>query len=253
MAGSRELFLQNGFNDFISKPLASEQLNSALNRWLPPELFTEERQKPRQLDLSPEEGALMKQLSKIADLDIEEGLKFSNNSFAAYKKSLEWLVKNLPSEIRNLKNEALNGDWKLLGIKAHALKGIFASIGAQRQSIMARTLETEAREGNLHDISADGEAFADAAMSLYRQLDPILPGEEAAEDKPPLDEEMRARLVEFCASLESRKIENIRNLYAIPEEIDRLLESFDYDQAATLLSAAQAAQPLNFSPQVSDI
>jgi signal transduction histidine kinase/CheY-like chemotaxis protein len=34
VAGSREMFLENGFNDFISKPIDTKMLDMALNRWI---------------------------------------------------------------------------------------------------------------------------------------------------------------------------------------------------------------------------
>ena len=35
VSGTREMFLQNGFNDFLSKPIDTIQLNSILEKWLP--------------------------------------------------------------------------------------------------------------------------------------------------------------------------------------------------------------------------
>jgi CheY-like chemotaxis protein len=38
MIGMREFFIQHGFNDFISKPIEPEKLQTALIKWLPPQL-----------------------------------------------------------------------------------------------------------------------------------------------------------------------------------------------------------------------
>jgi len=40
IVGVKEMFLQNGFNDFISKPIEAESLNKVLFRWLPDEKIT---------------------------------------------------------------------------------------------------------------------------------------------------------------------------------------------------------------------
>jgi len=35
ISGTREMFLENGFNDFLSKPIDTAKLNSVLEKWLP--------------------------------------------------------------------------------------------------------------------------------------------------------------------------------------------------------------------------
>jgi CheY-like chemotaxis protein len=35
VSGTREMFLENGFNDFLSKPIDTVKLNAALERWIP--------------------------------------------------------------------------------------------------------------------------------------------------------------------------------------------------------------------------
>jgi signal transduction histidine kinase/ActR/RegA family two-component response regulator len=45
ISGMKEMFLENGFNDFIAKPLDIADLNSALMKWLAPELIRPEESK----------------------------------------------------------------------------------------------------------------------------------------------------------------------------------------------------------------
>jgi CheY-like chemotaxis protein len=35
--GMKEMFIANGFNDFISKPVRMQELNEILKKWMPPE------------------------------------------------------------------------------------------------------------------------------------------------------------------------------------------------------------------------
>jgi DNA-binding response OmpR family regulator len=37
VVGMRETFIENGFNDFLSKPIDVSKLDEALNRWIPKE------------------------------------------------------------------------------------------------------------------------------------------------------------------------------------------------------------------------
>jgi CheY-like chemotaxis protein len=37
VSGTREMFLNNGFNDFLSKPIDIIKLNSILEKWIPKE------------------------------------------------------------------------------------------------------------------------------------------------------------------------------------------------------------------------
>jgi CheY-like chemotaxis protein len=42
ITGMRELFLGNGMNDFISKPIELDTLDNILRKWLPPEKLSYE-------------------------------------------------------------------------------------------------------------------------------------------------------------------------------------------------------------------
>jgi CheY-like chemotaxis protein len=35
VSGTKEMFLENGFNDYLSKPIDTVKLNAALERWIP--------------------------------------------------------------------------------------------------------------------------------------------------------------------------------------------------------------------------
>jgi len=41
ISGMREVFLSNGMNDFVSKPIELDQLARILRTWLPPETIVE--------------------------------------------------------------------------------------------------------------------------------------------------------------------------------------------------------------------
>ena len=59
--GAREMFLANGFNDFISKPIDSYELTRVLENWLPPEkVKVEIHQKDQQTRSSKEDELLLK-------------------------------------------------------------------------------------------------------------------------------------------------------------------------------------------------
>jgi CheY-like chemotaxis protein len=43
VSGMREMFLNNGFSDFISKPIRMQELNKVLKKWMPPEKILPEK------------------------------------------------------------------------------------------------------------------------------------------------------------------------------------------------------------------
>jgi signal transduction histidine kinase/DNA-binding NarL/FixJ family response regulator/HPt (histidine-containing phosphotransfer) domain-containing protein len=269
VAGAREFFLASGMQDFISKPIEALYLNNALFRWLPKDrIVVGEKPKPNQQAAeSPsaaktEEKKLLLELRSVEELDVVEGLRYSGSGLSGYIQSLRWFSDNLDNEVQVLREARDREDWKLYAIKAHALKGIFASIGAKTLSETGKTLEFAAKEGRDGECREGTEPFI-GAMSVFRDKMRALPlfNKSAATEQKTSGaavsgggggtKEKIAALIEACddgkvheidgLSAELRTISCGEKTDALLLEALRLIDSFDYEEAVLILKEAETS------------
>ena len=192
MAGMREDFLREGFDDYLSKPIEVNELENILRKYLPYEIISFETDEPKKkkvlnvdavsdTQISPstpkslidENNSLKienqaddetiyedefssrerKEFAEICpDINLELGLQYCMDSKSFYIEMLMTF-----SDIERLEKiqEAFNlGDVKNYQILVHALKSTAMSIGAENLSELAKKLEFAAKNDNLDEIRA---------------------------------------------------------------------------------------------------
>ena len=106
VAGQADMFLQSGFDDFISKPIDLRQLNSILNRLIrdkqDPEIVEEARMQAQKLQEEIEERALQERNNAVQDRDFSV---LSHKNADGKPAGLEQLVGNVAGLL-------LNGDYE---------------------------------------------------------------------------------------------------------------------------------------------
>jgi signal transduction histidine kinase/CheY-like chemotaxis protein/HPt (histidine-containing phosphotransfer) domain-containing protein/HAMP domain-containing protein len=169
VTGQADVFLANGFDDFISKPIDTRHLNDMLNKLIrdkqAPDLIAAARQQYKDhhkdtLD-APEEipaaietadfsglSPLLDELSKVEGLNVRSGLTFIGDNREGYIGVLRFFSEKCESYIEELEKTMKSKNWGDYAIKAHALKGVLANIGAEKLSQWAYRLEKASKAGN---------------------------------------------------------------------------------------------------------
>ena len=145
VSGAREMFLNNGFNDFLSKPIDTIKLSSVLKKWLPQEkqlMITEK------LEIE-ETGAAI----HIDGVDVQLGLSRIGGKQEIYLQTLAIFRKDGITKIEEIKNALNNGNYPLYTTLVHAIKSASANIGAEKISKVAKNLEAEGKEENVAVIN----------------------------------------------------------------------------------------------------
>ncbi|MCL2282702.1 MAG: ATP-binding protein, partial [Fibromonadales bacterium] len=129
VSGAKEMFLENGFNDFLSKPIDMAELNAVLKKWLP---------KEKQED--------------------------ANHTVQAFKldfslRMLAVLNKDLVSKMAEIEKCLESEDYHLYTVHVHGIKSATASIGAKEISELAKTLEAAGKEKNAEFIKLNTPKF----------------------------------------------------------------------------------------------
>jgi len=133
--GNEELFTQNGFDGFISKPIDLRKLDAVLNKFV--------------RDRHPEEVAKLK----------TEAMAGKVKTVTLNARVLEALKRDVAKAASALRSAIESGDNKLLSTTAHGMKSAFAVIGENEISQRALALELAGRNGDAAFISANAENF----------------------------------------------------------------------------------------------
>jgi len=214
VAGQADMFLENGFDDFISKPIDLRQMNIILNKFIrdkqPHEVIEAARQEAL-AEKSIEQDKSVEQIdkkdkqtvanNKIDGLDIAKGLKRYHGDEKAYLQILNSYAKGVRSMLGAIESVTDEGvtDYK---IKVHGIKGASYDVFADQIGKEAEILELAAVAGNLTLIRDRNPAFLEAVGKFIDNIEDVLSlfiEDEALKpkkDKP--DNESLSKLLDAC-------------------------------------------------------
>jgi CheY-like chemotaxis protein/ABC-type amino acid transport substrate-binding protein/HPt (histidine-containing phosphotransfer) domain-containing protein len=158
VSGQAEMFMANGFDGFISKPVDIHELNASLNKFIrdrhPPEVVNAAR-------AAAYDGGIAA-VSESPQADSELLMFFISDA----EKAIAVLE---PYELRNSYGD---DDLHMYIVNIHSLKGALANIGETKLSGFARELEQAGREKNIAFISDKTSLFMDELRALVNKLKP---------------------------------------------------------------------------------
>jgi CheY-like chemotaxis protein/HPt (histidine-containing phosphotransfer) domain-containing protein len=267
VTGRSEVFLTNGFDDFVSKPIKTRYLNSVLNKLIrdkqTPEVIEAARQqhKDHQKDTAETHAymasadtssdPLLEELSRIEELNVRVGLSYIGDDKESYFGLLRFFSEKCDSYIKELDKTMTEEIWKDYAIKVHGLKGVLANLGAEGLSQWAAKLEKASKTGDdpslaicreeTRPFNADIRTFRDKLRrtSLFET-----PAGTAESKKPPDTQFLKEQiglLKEACTKYSFGDTKNIMaglGEYEWDAETEKELEnirqfivSLDYDKA----------------------
>ena len=173
VAGARELFLNSGMSDFVSKPISDGELNRALSDWLPPDKISDRESAADQFENLQDDDALNKvlgELGKIQDLSVVDGLARVGGDRKLYIDILRLFCNRANDDISALKKFAKDSQWKDYTIRIHALKTVFANVGNQFMSDWAFTLEDAAARGDTAKCANETIPYCNEMAMFHAKL-----------------------------------------------------------------------------------
>jgi CheY-like chemotaxis protein/HPt (histidine-containing phosphotransfer) domain-containing protein len=163
LAGSQDMFIGNGFNGFLAKPIDTVKLNAALEKWIP---------KEKKRGAAARSGAAWRKAEeiRIEGLDTGRGVALSGGSAERYWEVLEVFRKEAAGKAAELKGCLEAGDLGLYTIHVHALKSAAGNIGAGELSEAAGALEAAGRRGDLAYIEGHTGAFLSGLSAVGERI-----------------------------------------------------------------------------------
>lgn len=164
LVGVREEMLEEGFDDFLGKPMDLTELENILIRFLKDmmEETTEEEKEETGLALEIAkryEGLIQK------GIDVQAGIELCGGE-ESYREVLKAFMNNAPVQQRDLFLSLKQEDYEKYTVLTHALKSASASIGALKLSELARMHEGAGGKKNILYINED---FVNL-MEEYREI-----------------------------------------------------------------------------------
>ena len=162
VVGARERYLNEGFTDFLTKPIDSYALEKMIIKYLP------EEKVERISNQTKENGEIADPLSKGFDvlrdagIDPDTGLPYCQNDMSFYRSMLAEFAGNHPENEAILNRSFEREDWKNYAIYAHSLKSTARLIGASALSEQAAKLESAAGANK-------GAAISEEHQSMMKQ------------------------------------------------------------------------------------
>ena len=202
--GNKEMFLSNGFQAFISKPIEIAHLDPVIRQWV--------RDKNREDEFADElkdenvpvgrggsdQGRMISCMENIDGLNTGKGLERFDWDEKLYQRVLQSFVTNTRIILETIE-DVKEGNLEDYIFAVHGIKGSSRGIGADKVGDMAEALEKKSKSGDLDYIRANHPNFFKTADDLILAIEDVL-GKVASDmpkkDKP--DVEILSRIRAAC-------------------------------------------------------
>ncbi|MBQ1614022.1 MAG: response regulator, partial [Selenomonas sp.] len=180
VSGAREEYMAAGFDDYLTKPIDSHQLEKLLRNMLP----ASKVRAAGQLAVAAEDK-LPDWLEYVVGLDPYKGVEHCG-SVAAYMDALKVFAQTIMSNAEEIQRYYDTGDWQNYTTKVHALKSTARIIGASELSEKAARLEDAGNNCYCDEIETGTAPLLELYRSFASSLSVLMPAEKESAEKAPI-------------------------------------------------------------------
>jgi HPt (histidine-containing phosphotransfer) domain-containing protein len=172
-----------------------------------------------------------------------------------FLKTLRSVAGQLPKEVRHFTNEYDAKNWKDYGIRVHAMKGMFATIGVRGLSERGRELEFAVKENRIEVCIEKGPKFVADIKEFAEKLGKIVQQQEVVQavastaSVPAIVQS----LIKALNASKSKEVEEqfkaLKGAMGGNEQIDKigdLIDDFDNEEAVKQLKTILAKEGENY-------
>jgi len=165
IAGMKEMFLENGFNDYLSKPIEIDKLDDIMALWIPEE---KQIQKTVPDEIKPEQDIFSDGII-IEGLNIHTGkIRYPGKKYLEVLRAYSVCTPALLEKLRHCQNQ------EEYTITVHGLKGSSYGICADTVAKQAEDLESAAHNGDAEFIRENNDFLVESVENLLKNLEKLL-------------------------------------------------------------------------------
>lgn len=162
---TRKLFDDNGFQDFLAKPIDRIPTHKVLAKWVPDNMKQEKQTVAEKVENEINVDAL-----QMEDVDVKSALLKHSGNLENYLELLGLFYMDGQTKRGKIGTLQREGDINNYRIEVHGLRGASANIGAAKLSEEARKLEEAAKELNTEYIEEHGTALLEYYDKILLQI-----------------------------------------------------------------------------------
>ncbi len=200
ISGAREMFRNEGFTEFIPKPIERAVLERVLRKVLPAQyiqytstftsasknLSSVDSEKTQEMETVSKETAPVPQETEPSNvtplsleglvqvgINVKMGLDYCAGDEEFYLEMLQMFASQYEEKRTEIATLYESSDWANYAIKVHALKSTSLTIGAEQLSDCAKTLEQAGKKEDVEYIQKNHAALLDLYEKVYKSIDKI--------------------------------------------------------------------------------
>ena len=225
MAGEREKFLNEGFKDFLAKPIIPEKLDEMMIKYLPKELVrTENIQKAVSKERALENLPQLEEFDFGYALGLLKSEELLMQSLENFRDMLKYIPEKLKRLLEGIEQEESLKNYR---IEVHALKGTSATVGALLLSKIARLLEVAAAHGEIAKIKTLNPILLEEIAKHEKRMSVLFPEEKQEMESKELIESyldmLGVGLMQEDYDTADFMLEEIKK-YRYPKEVQLLID-----------------------------
>jgi signal transduction histidine kinase/CheY-like chemotaxis protein/HPt (histidine-containing phosphotransfer) domain-containing protein len=229
-SGSDKLFLNKGFQAFLTKPIDIMLMDSVINQWVRNKTLEKELAEQEQKTLSSGAEDLFHAIAReinIEGFNLDAGLDLVDGDEESWLEVLRSYIQHTSETLKSLSSPSAD---TLAGftVTVHGIKGASYSLGAAAVGKQAEELEHAGRAGNLEFVASHIDDFIRLTKKLLADLEKLLAKTEGWQHKPLKTEPDPAILAKIREACENYDIENL-------EKAVSSLEAFRYQEGQDLV------------------
>ncbi len=196
ISGVKKMYLEEGFTDYLSKPVNPEKLEDMIRQYLPKDYLEDA---PEELESAEEndgtEAELITKLRSVEGIDADTALA-NCATVEILQTSLTKYYETIEEKAAELQKFYEDEDWENYCTKVHALKSTSRLIGAMELSEKAAYLEEKSEKEEAEEIKKNHDALIELFKSFGPKLKDIIDAASQDQDEKPVisEEELKEKL-----------------------------------------------------------
>ena len=184
------MYLEYGFDEYVSKPIEVERLETMMLRMLPEHMIVFEKDdadKETVTQPSAEKPELLKEendtgeeqpastdIQQLTEIDRRIGMSYVMDSEELYREILHAFCEQVEEYLPQLQLCYQEKNWPAYAVLAHALKGNARNIGATAFSEFSKKQEFAAKESNESVLLSDYDRYIELLVKLKEEAKKLL-------------------------------------------------------------------------------